>query len=94
MPNGQGVEHVAKANIDMISVSYGANDIGSKEFFPFLELGLEFIEFHTIWVLVDLISGTGSPSGGGPNEKVVTEYILGHKRSIIGMDSVNECVKS
>ena len=35
--NGQGVEHVAKAKIDMIPVSYGANDIGSKEFFPFLE---------------------------------------------------------
>ena len=78
----------------MIPVSYGANDIGSKEFFPFLELGLEFIEFHSIWVLVDLISGSGSPSVGGPNEEVVTEFILGHKRGILGMDSVNECVKS
>lgn len=44
-PNGQRVEHVAKANSDMIPVSYGANDIGSKEFFPFLELRLELIEF-------------------------------------------------
>jgi hypothetical protein len=39
LPNGEGVEHVEEANIDMISVSYGANDIGSKEFFPFLEFG-------------------------------------------------------
>ena len=62
LPNGQGVEHVAKAKIYMISISYCANDIGSKQFFPFLELGLEFIEFHSIWVLVDLISGSGSPS--------------------------------
>ena len=36
MPNEEGVEHVAKTNIDVIMVSYGANDIGSKEFFPVL----------------------------------------------------------
>ena len=78
----------------MISVFYGAKDIGSKEFLPFLELGLEFIEFHSIWVRVDLISSSSSPSFGGLNEEVVTEFILGHKRGILGMDSVNECVKS
>ena len=39
LPNEEGVEHVAKTNIDVITVSYGANDIGSKEFFPFLEFG-------------------------------------------------------
>ena len=94
LPNGQRVKHVAKANIDVIPVSYGANDIGSKEFFPFLELGLEFIEFHTIWVLVDLISGTGSPSVGGSNKEVVTKYILRHKWGVVWMDSVNESVKS
>ena len=31
LPNGLRVEHVAKVNIDMILVSYGANDIGAKE---------------------------------------------------------------
>ena len=60
----------------------------------FLNLGLEFIEFHFIWVLDDLISGSSSPCVGDPNEEVITEFILGHKRSIIGLDSVNECVKS
>jgi hypothetical protein len=60
----------------------------------FLNLGLEFIEFHSIWVLDDLISSSSSPSVGDPNEDVVTEFILGHKRGIIGMDLVNECVKS
>ena len=78
----------------MISVSYGANDVGSKDFLPFPKFGLEFIEFHTIRVLRDFIPGSGSPSGGGPNEEVVTEYILGHKRSVIGMDAVDESVKS
>ena len=87
----KGVEHVAKANIDVIPVSYGANFIGSKEFFPFLELGLEFIEFHSMWVLDDLISGSSSPSVGGPNEEVVTKFIFRHKRGIIGMDAVKEC---
>ena len=76
LPNGQGVEHVAKAKVDMISVSYCANDIGSKDFLLFLELGLKFIHFHSIWVLIDLISRTGSPSVGGPNKEVVTEYIF------------------
>ena len=38
----------------------------------FLNLRFEFIEFHTIWVLDDLISGSSSPSVGGPNEEVVT----------------------
>ena len=94
LPNGQGAEHVAKANIDVSPVSYGANYVGSKEFFPFLELGLVFIEFHSIWVLDDLISGSSSPSVGGPNEEVVTKFIFGHKRGIIGMDAVRECVKS
>ena len=94
LPNGQGVELVAKASIDVIPVSYGANDIASKEFFPFHELEIEFIEFHSIWVLVDLISGSSSPSVGGLNEEVVTKFIFGHKRGIIGMDAVNECVKS
>ena len=76
LPNGQRVEHVAKAKVDMISVSYCANDIGSKDFLPFLELGFEFVHFHSIWVLIDLIPRTGSPSGGGPNKEVVTEYIF------------------
>ena len=60
----------------------------------FLNLGLDFIEFHSIWIFINLITGSSSPSVGGPNEEVVTEFILGHKRSIIGMYSVNECVKS
>ena len=93
LPNGQGVEHVAKAKVYMISVSYGANDICSKDFLPFLELGLEFNKFHSIWVLIDLISRTGSPSFGCPNEEVVTKFIFGHKRGVIGMDTVIECVK-
>ena len=93
LPNGQGVEHVAKAKVDMVTVSYCANDIGSNDFLPFLELGLEFIKFHSIWVLIDLISRTGSPSVGCPNKEVVTKYIFGHKRGIIRMDAVIECVK-
>ena len=76
LPNGQGVDQVAKAKIYMISVSYGANDIGSKEFLSFLESGLEFIKFHSIWVLIDLISRTGSPSVGCPNKVVLTKYIF------------------
>ena len=39
LPNGQGVEHVAKACVYMIPISYGTYDIGSKNFFPFLEFG-------------------------------------------------------
>jgi lysophospholipase L1-like esterase len=93
LPNGQRVEHVAKAKVDMISVSYGANDIGPKDFLPFLELGHEFIKFHSIWVLIDLISRTGSPSVGCPNEEVVTKYIFGHKRGVIRMEAVIEYVK-
>jgi len=38
LPNEE-VEHVAKTNIDVITVSYGANEIGSNELFPFLEFG-------------------------------------------------------
>jgi hypothetical protein len=94
LPSLQRVEHVAKAKIHVIPVSYGANDIGSKEFLPFLELRLKFIEFHTIGVLVNFISGMGSPSVGGPNKEMITKYILGHKWSVIGMDAVKECVKS
>ena len=75
-PNGQGVEHVSKAMVDMVTVPYCANDIGSKDFLPFLELGLEFIHFYSIWVLFDLISRTGSPSVGCPNKEVVTKYIF------------------
>ena len=39
LPSREGVHHVAKAKIDMVSVSYGANDVGTKDLFPFLELG-------------------------------------------------------
>ena len=39
LPNGQGVEHVAKTKVDMVTVPYCANDIGSNELFPFLEFG-------------------------------------------------------
>lgn len=67
----------------MVSVSYSAYNIGSKDFLPFLELGQEFIKFHSIWILFDLISPTGSPSGGSPNKEVVSEDIFGHKRGII-----------
>ena len=77
----------------MISVSYGANNIGSKDFLSFLELGQEFIKFHSIWVLIDLITHTGSPRVGCPNKEVVTKYIFGYKRGVIGMDAVIECVK-
>ena len=74
----------------MVSVSYCAYNIGSKDFLPFLELGQEFIKFHSIWVLIDLITRTGSPSVGCPNEEVVTKFIFGHKRGVIGMDAVTE----
>ena len=93
LPNRQGVEHVAKAKIDMITVSYCANDICSKDFLLFLELGQEFIKFHSIWILIDLISRTGSPSIGCPNKEMVTEYIFGHERGIIRMETVIEGVK-
>ena len=76
LPNGQGVEHVAKAKVDMVTVPYCANDIGSKDFLLFLELRFKFIHFHSIWVLIDLIPRTGSPSGGGPNKEVVTENVF------------------
>ena len=60
----------------MISVSYGANDVGSKDFLPFPKLRHEFIEFHTVRVLGYFTAGSSSPSGGGPNKEVVTEYIF------------------
>ena len=77
----------------MVSVSYSAYNIGSKDFLPFLELGQEFIKFHSIRILLDLISPTGSPSVGCPNKEVVTKYIFGHKRGVVRMDAVIECVK-
>ena len=77
----------------MVSVSYGAYNIGSKNFLPFLELGQEFIKFHSIWILLNLIPPTGSPSGGSPNKKVVTEDIFGYKRGVIRMVTVIECIK-
>ena len=35
LASGQGVKHVAKTHVDMITISYGAYNIGPKNFFPF-----------------------------------------------------------
>ena len=94
LANGQGVEHVAKACVDMIPISYGAYDISPRNFLSFFKLGLKLIEFHTIRFLADFISRASSPSIRGSNKEMLTEYILANKRSVIRMDAVNDRVKN
>ena len=63
----------------MVPISYGANDVGTKDFFPFLKLWHKFIKFHSVWIFWNRIPGSGSPSVSGSNKEMVAKNIFGNK---------------